>query len=194
MHYHTKLYGGGRFSFLEASKGNRLQSKVTVNSGITEAVVLPASDNLFTETGTLERPPRLIDRKKTKKKSMSPLASPFPSPPANLFSAQYPDLAPPCRTQEQGHRLPLSPDPGAAGLLFAGSVSVVARSALGKLDPPDLGAPRRASSYPPLGSTDRSPAARSGHLLVGSAADRATGAFLHWIRRRSSRGRVPPPD
>jgi hypothetical protein len=82
---------------LEAGKGNRLQSKVTVNGGITEAVALPASDNLFMEAGTLERPPRFIDRKK-QKKSMSPPASPFPSPPVSLFSAQYPDLASSCRT------------------------------------------------------------------------------------------------
>jgi hypothetical protein len=52
---------------LEAGKGNRLQSKVTVNGGITEVVALPVSNNLFTEAGTLERPPRLIDQKKQKK-------------------------------------------------------------------------------------------------------------------------------
>jgi hypothetical protein len=51
---------------LEAGKSNRLQSKVTVNGGITEAVALPASDNLFMETATLERLPWLINRKKQK--------------------------------------------------------------------------------------------------------------------------------
>jgi hypothetical protein len=51
---------------MEAGKGNRLQLKVTVNGDITEAVVLPALDNLFMEAGTLERLPRLIDWKKQK--------------------------------------------------------------------------------------------------------------------------------
>jgi hypothetical protein len=80
IHYYTKLYGGERFSFLEVGKGNRLHSKVTVNGGITEAVALPASDNLFTEAGTLERPSRLIDRKKQKKKIHEPTGEPVPEP------------------------------------------------------------------------------------------------------------------
>jgi hypothetical protein len=81
IHYYTKLYGGERFSFLEVGKGNRLHSKVTVNGGITEAVALPASDNLFMEAGTLERPSRLIDRKKQKnihEPTSEPVLSPVP--------------------------------------------------------------------------------------------------------------------
>jgi hypothetical protein len=57
-HYYRIFVEGGRFGLMEAGKGNRLQSKASVNRGLIEAVALPASDNLFTKAGNLERHPR----------------------------------------------------------------------------------------------------------------------------------------
>jgi hypothetical protein len=63
VHYYSKLNRGGRFSLSEVGKGNRLRPKVMINLWIMEAVALPTSVNRLTEAGSLQCPPRLIDKK-----------------------------------------------------------------------------------------------------------------------------------
>jgi hypothetical protein len=78
---------------LKVGKYNRLQSKVTVNGGIMEVVALPASDNLFTEVGTLEHPPRLINQKK-QKKIHEPIGEPVPEPTGEPVLSPVPGCSP----------------------------------------------------------------------------------------------------